>query len=174
MSIRLAVSVEYRLVTNKQTHDDGIYRTSMASRDKKTPGFLQPFWNSLRVAGQKDKFAIAFMICFKPFSNRQTDQHVSKHYPGQRAVEAIQRKCERTYVVRRLLPYSVTHVTATSSCRFVAFCWRLFTFCLDMSGQSPCSPRPGESLAIAMRRQINSSNVKHFQTRVTALSVTKT
>jgi len=32
--IRLAVSVQHRLATDRQTHDDGIYRTSMALRGK--------------------------------------------------------------------------------------------------------------------------------------------
>ena len=32
--LRLAVLVEHRLVTDRQTHDDGIYRASVASRDK--------------------------------------------------------------------------------------------------------------------------------------------
>jgi len=32
--LRLAVSIKHRLVTDRQTHDDGIYRASMASHGK--------------------------------------------------------------------------------------------------------------------------------------------
>jgi len=34
MILHLAISVEHRLVTDRQTHDYGIYRASMASYDK--------------------------------------------------------------------------------------------------------------------------------------------
>jgi len=32
--VHLAISVEHRLVADRQTHDDGIYYASMASRSK--------------------------------------------------------------------------------------------------------------------------------------------
>ena len=38
--IRLDVSVEHRLATDRQTYDDNIYRASMTSRDKNVFTFL--------------------------------------------------------------------------------------------------------------------------------------
>jgi len=38
--LRLAVSADHRLVTYRETHDDGIYRASIASRCNKMNSFV--------------------------------------------------------------------------------------------------------------------------------------